>query len=352
MIRPVAAAVALVLTSTQIHAADVESVLDCVADRQAERFDGIRGYALVQSVMGHQTTQYFRIVSVTDAEGDSHDVPVAVDAAGYRSAVTGEKPQMTSAEFLNAYATGLDMTGDAVAAGVEEGLADAGLPPGALAASGRSPTATLDPRVMLGPAGDMLREVAAEGSGGSAPDSAAAEAAAAMSAFEAAARLVGSDEIDGRRAHQIRADDLDQTHAGPDGTFTVNAIDLWVDAEWCVPLKMRMEATATTGGQTRPMVIEQLKQAYREVPGSRLFEPYRQVTRVGGMLDPAQQAEMARALQELEKMEAQLAGMPESQRRMVENMMGGQLQQLRSMAAGGMFETVIETVRIAVDEPL
>jgi peptidoglycan hydrolase-like protein with peptidoglycan-binding domain len=66
---------------------------------------------------------------------------------------------------------------------------------------------------------------------------------------------------------------------------------------------------------------------------------------MSGMLSEADKAQMAEAEEQLAEAERQMASMPPDQRAMVEQMMGGQMDMLRSMVNGGGF-----TMETAVDE--
>jgi DNA repair exonuclease SbcCD ATPase subunit len=68
--------------------------------------------------------------------------------------------------------------------------------------------------------------------------------------------------------------------------------------------------------------------------------------RIGGVMTPEQEAQLAEASVQLKEMEAQLANMPASQRQMMESMMGPQLEMIRNMAAGGGMEFVQEVTEL------
>ena len=123
--------------------------------------------------------------------------------------------------------------------------------------------------------------------------------------------------------------------------------DLWIDTQEVVLLKHRADGTMSGGGETRDFFIEGVNEDFRNPPGcGDMLEPYRRVTRMGGMLDKAQMAELKEAQAKLEEFEQQMAEMPADQRAMVESMMGGQMDMLRSMANGGAFEQVQEVEKI------
>lgn len=131
------------------------------------------------------------------------------------------------------------------------------------------------------------------------------------------------------------------------GTVTINSLDLWIDGEYLVDRKMRMEGVMVENGQAKDVYMESEFSDYRNVPDSELYEPYRRVMRAGGMMTDAQRAELAEAQQQLAEFERELANMPAAQRAMVERMMGPQMEQMRSMVDSGTFE--IEQITTSIE---
>lgn len=130
---------------------------------------------------------------------------------------------------------------------------------------------------------------------------------------------------------------------------TIHSIDIWIDTEYLVERKMRMEGTMTEGHESRQVFFERELQDYRNVPDSALYMPYRTVMRAGGVLTKAQQKELAQAQEQLEEFDRKLAAMPASQRQMMENMMGSQVEQMRSLVDNGTVEIVVETSSIEIN---
>lgn len=127
---------------------------------------------------------------------------------------------------------------------------------------------------------------------------------------------------------------------------------LWVDNDEYVIVAHRIDGTMAQNGESRPFFLEVRNSDFRAVPGCDLYEPYRRVMRMGGVLDDAQMAEMQEAVRKLDEFEAQLAAMPANQRSMMENMIGSQMATLRSMASGGAFEHVQEIEEIICNPDL
>ncbi len=332
-------------------AADAQSILETAQQKQLERWEGVNVYVVEQSIMGHAAETYFQRFEVVGDDGtQTLFMPVApgdlpdLDCSAAR--------QMTPEE-LDAFASGLEMGGAGIAEGMEQGLEDAGLPRGMLAASGSDPNASFDPRVMMGGGAAMMRSMADyERTRAADPDRAArdaAESADHMAEFLRRARLVGTEPVDGRKAYHLEATGIDHVQAMDDGEYRLHTIGMWMDAEHFVPLRMKMDGELTQGKETRPMTIEQLSSDYRQVPGSKLFEPYQRKMKISGVMDAAQQAELQRAQAQMADLEKQMAGMPAGQRAMMERMMGPQLEMIRNMASGGGFQTEVTVNAITVN---
>jgi hypothetical protein len=127
---------------------------------------------------------------------------------------------------------------------------------------------------------------------------------------------------------------------------------MWIDTEEYVPLRMKMDGTLTVDGETKPMSIENIQTDYRTVPNSNMYESYKQIMKMSGMLDPEQEAQMQEAAQQMAELEKQMASMPASQRQMMEKMMGPQLEMMRNMSSGGGFQVEMVTNSITVNPPI
>jgi hypothetical protein len=77
---------------------------------------------------------------------------------------------------------------------------------------------------------------------------------------------------------------------------------------------------------------------------------YAQTMRMGGVLTPAEEKQMAEARVQMAEFEKQMAAMPASQRAMMESMMGSQMEQMRKMLETGAFETEMRVVDVRVNE--
>ncbi len=173
----------------------------------------------------------------------------------------------------------------------------------------------------------------------------AQEAVYSVAAFSESAELVGTETVDGQKAYHLVAENLDRKRSyAEDQEFVLQTVNVWIDAEQYVPLRMVMDGTMDTDGTPRPVTIENIERDYREVPGSNMYEPYQQVMRLTGEMADETKRQMEQAREQLQEFDKQLAEMPESQRQMMMNMMGEQIEMMRKMAAGDGIE-IVTTVR-------
>jgi uncharacterized membrane-anchored protein YhcB (DUF1043 family) len=178
----------------------------------------------------------------------------------------------------------------------------------------------------------------------------AQEAVYSIAAFSESAELVGTETVDGQKAYHLVAENLDRKrNFAEDQEFVLQTVNVWIDAEHYVPLRMVMDGTMDTDGTPRPVTIENIERDYREVPGSNMYEPYQQMMRLTGEMADETKRQMEQARAQLEEFDKQLAEMPESQRQMMMNMMGEQMEMVRKMAAGDGIEIVTNVRSITVE---
>jgi hypothetical protein len=334
-------------------AQDARSILQKMQEMQIARWNGVDNYLVDQSMMSNRTLLFYEKVSVTAADGNvypSFRVVMPDEIARRRGAEQGF-PEFT-VEELRAFAQSADTVGNALGTETEREMAAAGLPPGMLAATGSDPWATMDPGLMMGGGADFYDAAAdAQQASENADKTAdARDSINGMAEFAPMARFDGTETLDGRTAFVVRAD-VNRTQRGEDGDeFTIKTVSLWIDTAEYVPLRSKIDGLARSGGETRAITIEKLDRDYRRV-GS-LYVPYQQVMRIAGVMDAEQQAQMQQAQQQMTELEAQMQQMPESQRRMIMNTMGPQLEMMKNMASGGGIELVTDVHEVRVNAGL
>ncbi len=258
---------------------DAQSILDKIHQKQVERWEGTASYIVDQSMMGNRTAILYERTEVEDAAGNSQ--------TAFRMVPQDEIQQRQ-------------------------------------AASGGSQN--------LSPANLKLFTMGAE----------AQDEFSGIEDFAGTARLIGKESVGGRQAFHIRNEDISRTQKNDDGEFTIDSISVWIDAEEYVTLKMQMDGIAKSGNESRPIRIEKLDEDYRKVADSNMYESFRQVMRIGGILSAKDQKEMQKAQKEFAKFEEQMKQMPEAQRNMIMKQMGPQMEMMKKMASGGGFEVVTE----------
>jgi len=318
---------------------DAERLLSECRARQVERWAGVTHYAVDQSMMGNRVAVAYERFDAPGPDGTLYPA--------FRPLTTNGP---VDSEMAKAYAQGAKRLGD----GLHDEMTKSGLPVGILDVPGQDPWASTDPRVMMGGASTFVT-AAADAQAANERERKAAVAGASesmghMAEVAARMRLVGAGTVEGRSARHLQARGLQRrlTSQG-DGQMVIDDVDLWIDTRECVPLKMTMAGTMTAQGQTRSMTIERIDADYRNVPGSRMYAPFRQVMRMKGVMTPEQEREMAKAQAQLADMEKRLAQLPPGQRDMIMRQMGPQMATMKSMATGGGIEVTIEVHSILVN---
>lgn len=337
------------LTSTAAQARDAQDILQKSQQLLEQRQQGVDVYLVEKTVMGHTTRTYHRRTSFTAEDGSQQTAFIPYAEHQLTGSCSGA--QKMTPEQLMAFADASEMTGEALSGEIESGMQEAGLPPGLLASTGSSPNATMDPRVMMGGNAQFLRAAARAQAAEDNRDVAgeAREQADHMAVFAQQARLIGTENVGNNKAFHLRADGVNQVQRDEGREYRIDTVSMWIDDRKYVPLRMKIEGTLTSGAEVKPMVIETLMSDYRNVPGSKLYEPFTQTMKISGIMDAAQEAEMREAQKQLADMEKQMASVPASQRAMMERMIGPQLEMVRKMAAGGGLEMETVTDRIVVN---
>ena len=234
---------------------------------------------------------------------------------------------------------------DSVAVGRPLGATEANIDP-------MNPGSMFSPLVFMSGPACMARMVADHlNTYGPESDSAsAAQQAEGLNNAIATVGYSGMDHFSTGPAYHLIATGLNHSQLSDDGVrMTINEMHAWIDAERMARKKMRFAGVMEQDKQSRDFFMEIEFDDFRKVPGSLLIEPYREILRMGGVLGPKEQAEMAEAREKLAEFEKQMASMPASQRAMMENMMGGQLAQMRNMVNGGAVEFEIITSEIRIN---
>lgn len=175
----------------------------------------------------------------------------------------------------------------------------------------------------------------------------------AVEQFNRRAKFEGKEKVDGVTTNHISMSDLSLKQKTDDGgEMTIKRIHVWMDEEYFKRRKMRLEGTVRQDGKTQDIFIERLNQDYRRVGDSYMYEPYKEVLSVGGVLTDKQRGELAKAQEQLKDFDKQLAAMPADQRAMMERMVGPQIEQLRNLTENGAVTIEVVTNKITINPDL
>ena len=215
------------------------------------------------------------------------------------------------------------------------------------------PWLSANPRDTMGMYATMLRGAAAGKEFEAARNAAVAADFQQRQQIASVTRLAGETTIEGRRAFDLVASEVDHRQVSDDGELTITRLDLAVDAVEYVPLRLTMHGTLRDGGETRAVTIERHDQDYRRVQGcGDLYRPFRTVVRISGIMSAEQQAQMQEAQAKLEEFDIQLQSMPAAHRNMIMRQMGPQMEMMRKMSSGEGLEVVSNVVDLRCNVPM
>jgi hypothetical protein len=319
--------------------ADVEALLRECHGRQIERWAGVTHYVVDQSMMGNRVTSAYERFEAPGSDGKMYPA---------------FRPMRNDSPFSSPQLEMFGKAAERTGAGLADEMAKSGFPAGVLGGAGADPWVSTDPRVMMGGYSTFM-SAAAEAQVQNERERQAAVAEASESIGEMAEiarhfRLVGTEKVGDRSARHLSARGLQRLQSGEgDARFLIEDADLWIDSKECVPLRLTMAGTLTAQGQSRPMTLERIDADYRKVARSSMYEPFKQVMRMKGVMTAEQEREMAKAQAQLAEMEKSMAQLPASQREMILQRMGPQMAAMKSMASGGAFDVAIEVHAILVN---
>jgi len=326
-------------------AADAESIMQTMREKQNERMAGVQNYTVDQSMAGTRALLYFERVVIPPA-GPALFRMVPLQEIQRRNAEKQGATLMTP-DDLKLFANGIEGLGNMLA-GSGGGAGPANAAAG-LAFGGEARDMTSAVAGYLREGADAEAESIARGGG--AQD--ALEEARGMDDFARMAHLVGTETVNGRDAFLLRADDVNNRQRVGEQEFTINTASFWIDTADYVVLKMKIDGIAESDGETRAMTIEKIDSDFRTVAGTSMYQPFMQKARIAGIMTPEEEAEMKEAAAQLADLDAQIRGMPPSQQAMIEKIMGAKMETLRSIVNGDgiVATTEVHAIRANLDGP-
>jgi len=346
-VQYLALSIFLASTSNAVLAQTVDGIFKGMIDAENAGYESIDDYVLKTNTLGITTFEYYeKAPSIELDNGQTVYVMRSVPADEIQERYSGSNElSAASAEELREAARMIERAGADMESGMANEMEGSGLPGGVGNMLMNPPTdeawLSSNPRNMTSMYATMLNASA------DAKDARAAEnmpsnaqrQAESMAAIQSQTEITGRREFNGVDAIELSADNLNYTQTEGDAEVTWNSVQMLVDAERYVPLLFVMDGLITEGGESRQMTIEREDLDYRNVAGcGDMYRPFKSIMRMNGVMTPEEQAQMAEASEQMAELEAQMASMPASQRKMMESMMGPQLEMFKNMASGGGFE--------------
>lgn len=332
---------------------DVDEWSRRIVESQSALYEPIDDLTRKTKMMGMSTFEYLEKAPPFEFEGETiHTLRMVPPPEIQRRHDEAQGISSPSATEMAAAADQIEMAGMEMERQMASEMQSSGMPGGLGAMLANPPPdqpwLSSNPSDMTWMYATMLR-AGAEGEAAMAAEQAGipAEYMQNMQEMRSKMSVQGFSEFDGKPVVDLGADDLNFSQVADGQTITCHSMQTLVSTEDNLPLYFKMNCEVTDGSDTRQMTIEREAYDFNSGPGCGAYrEPFRTVMRIGGVMTPEQEAQLAEASVQLKEMEAQLANMPASQRQMMESMMGPQLEMIRNMAAGGGMEFVQEVTEL------
>lgn len=166
------------------------------------------------------------------------------------------------------------------------------------------------------------------------------------------ARLDGTELVDGEVCWLLHVDDLEGVDfpgvsSAQAPAFEPRRTSLYLDQERLILRRMTLSGDFSRDTTVYPVTVDAQMQDYREVDG--VLYPFRTVVSTEGLGAAISDDERRQAEEALEQLKTRLEAMPESQRRMLENALGEQIQQLEAILGSGGTQLVSEVKELRVN---
>lgn len=170
-----------------------------------------------------------------------------------------------------------------------------------------------------------------------------------FSKIEGRARRLGNERVEDRETHVLEVTDFSglDFFDQQDG-FKPKQAKFYIDTEDYIIRRIWIDGEVERNGSMQAATADISLEDYRTVEG--MLHPFLMRMKVSGATAGLSEEELAEARKSLEEYRKQLAEMPESQRKMVENMMGEQIEQLEQLVESGDIEMSITVTELKVNE--
>ena len=164
------------------------------------------------------------------------------------------------------------------------------------------------------------------------------------------AKYEGKAEVDGHETYVLFIDDFTGMLERDDqeDDFMPKKGTIYLDVGKYILRRMEMDGIMEADGKESPVHADMHFEDYREVGG--MLHPFRTRMEMSGIMSGMSEEDMEEARRSLADMRKQLNEMPESQRKMIEGMMKGQMDKLEEMVSSGTMQITIEVVELRVNE--
>ena len=164
------------------------------------------------------------------------------------------------------------------------------------------------------------------------------------------AKYEGKAEVDGHETYVLFIDDFTGMLERDDqeDDFMPKKGTIYLDVDKYILRRMEMDGIMEADGKESPVHADMHFEDYREVGG--MLHPFRTRMEMSGIMSGMSEEDMEEARRSLADMRKQLNEMPESQRKMIEGMMKGQMDKLEEMVSSGTMQITIEVVELRVND--
>jgi hypothetical protein len=173
---------------------------------------------------------------------------------------------------------------------------------------------------------------------------------AEMEEVAESAKVKGKEKVDGVECWVIEVSDMsafDQEPQAGGSEFEAERGMFWIDRKDYLMRQMTMEGQADNQGQKMPITMHMTMRDYRDHDG--FLWPFATDMAVTGLQAGMSAEDLEQAKESLAEMKAQMAEMPAEQRKMMESMMGGQMEKLEEMVESGEMKMTIEVLSLTLN---
>lgn len=166
------------------------------------------------------------------------------------------------------------------------------------------------------------------------------------------ASLAGTETVDGESCYVLEVSDLSEEDLETFGgsasdQWTPKSLTVYMDEDDYLVRRFVLEGDVTQGGESQTATFTADLRDYRTVDG--LTHPFLMEVSTEGFTMGMSPEERAQMKENLQQMQEKMANMPPQQRKMMEKVMGGQMQKMMKMMASGALGFTVEVKELEVN---